>query len=658
MSQRLSAALTLLALCATLMARTYTLASPDGRLTARIDVGTALTYSLWAGCRPLIQPSALALSTDRGLWGSGSHLRRATTTSHNGQIAAWGYKRATVTDCYRGLRLSFREGFSVEWRLYDEGLAYRFVSDQDRELTIRDEVAELRFARDWPVYAAYVKDRGTREEQLHNSFENSYAHTRLTGLDASRLIFSPLVVEADDGLRLCVAESDVENYPGQFWVADGHGPRLTAVSARYPRRTVVGGHRNLEQVVVGREDYLVRARARQRMPWRIVGVAHGDAQLLDNDMVYRLASPSRVADTAWIRPGLAAWDWWCDRRLVGVPFRSGINTQTYKHFIDFAQRYGIPYLLVDGGWSPQAENNLMSVVPEVDLPELVRYGRERGVGLLLLAGQYSFDRDMERVCSHYAAMGIKGFKIDFINRDDAMAVNFHYRAAATAARYHLLIDFHGTYKPTGLNRTYPNVVNFEGVNGQEQVKWNAIRDYDQVTYDVTMPLIRMVAGPVDYTPGAMVNGTRRTYSPGHPMSQGTRAHQLAQYVVFLAPLNMLCDSPSRYDREPECTRFIASVPTVWDETIPLQCQLGQYVAVARRRAGRWYVAALGGWTPRALRLDLTPLHVAGRRAEVWSDGVNADVSADDYRHHTTTVPGDAQVDVHLAPGGGFVMVIG
>ena len=657
MNQRLSAALTLLALCATLMAKSFTLTSPDGRLTARINVDTAITYSLWAGQRPLILPSALALSTDRGLWGSGSHLRRATTTSHNGQIAAWGYKRATVTDCYRGLRLCFREGFSVEWRLYDEGLAYRFVSDQNRELTIRDEVAELRFAHDWPAYAAYVKDRGTREEQLHNSFENSYTHTRLTGLDASRLIFSPLVVEADDGLRLCVAESDVENYPGQFWTADGHGSRLTAVSARYPRSVVVGGHRNLEQVVASREDYLARARARQRMPWRIVSVAHGDAQLLDNDMVYRLASPSRVADATWIRPGLAAWDWWCDRRLVGVPFRSGINTQTYKYFIDFAQRYHIPYLLIDAGWSPLAENNLMSVAPEVDLPELIRYGRERGVDLLLWAGVAAFDRDMEQACRHYAAMGIKGFKIDFINRDDAMAVNFQYRAAATTARYHLLVDFHGTYKPTGLNRTYPNVVNFEGVNGLEQVKWNTIRDYDQVTYDVTMPLIRMVAGPVDYTQGAMVNGTRRTYSPGFPMSQGTRTHQLAQYVVFLSPLNMLCDSPSRYDREPECTRLIASMPTVWDETVSLPCQLGQYVAVARRRAGRWYVAALGGWSPCTLRLDLTPLHVAGHRAEVWSDGPNADTSAEDYQRHTMTVPGDGQVDAHLAPGGGFVMVV-
>ena len=653
------AALMLLTAGTVLMAKDYTVSSPNGQLTAKIAVGKSITYSLQAGDVALVAPSAIAMKTDRGTWGEGSALRRATTSAHKGTIKAFAYKRATVADDYNQLLLQFKDGFALIFRLYDEGMAYRFASTQKRAVTIVDEQAEINFAKDWKAYIPYVRDKGDREDQLHNSFENGYTYTQLSQLKPTQLIFSPLIVEADGGRRLCVAESDVENYPGQFWIGDGKTASIKGVSAPYPSGIKIGGYRKLEQLPTGRENFLVKSRPQQAFPWRIIAYATADGQLLDNDMVYRLASPSRVGDTSWIRPGKVAWDWWNDWGIYKVDFRAGINTQTYKYYIDFASRHGIEYILLDEGWATIRKNDLFSIVPAINMKEIVDYGKEKGVGVILWAGYYPFDKDMERVCKYYSEMGVKGFKVDFINSDDARIVDFHYRAAAMTAKYHLLIDFHGTYKPTGLNRTYPNVVNFEGVNGQEQTKWCTMQEYDQPTYDVTVPFARMFAGPMDYTQGAMINSTPKSYAPSNsrPMSQGTRTHQLAEYIVFLSPLNMLCDSPTHYEQEPECTQFIVGVPTVWDESIALKSEIGQYVAVARRKGNRWYVGALTNWTPRDLTLDLSPLRVGGRKADAFYDGINADRTAEDYRREQITIPQDGQLKVHLAPGGGFAMAV-
>ena len=299
-------------------------------------------------------------------------------------------------------------------------------------------------------------------------------------------------------------------------------------------------------------------------------MTNNDATLAANDMVYRLASPSRVEDTSWIAPGKVAWEWWNHWGINGVDFVTGVNNPTYKAYIDFASKNGIEYVILDEGWAVKYANDLLQVVPEIDLPELVEYASKRGVGLILWAGYNAFNRDIEGICAHYSKMGIKGFKIDFMDRDDQAMVDFHYRVAEATARHKMLVDFHGTYKPTGINRTYPNIINFEGVFGLEQMKWSPT-SVNHVEYDVTMPFIRMLAGPIDYTQGAMRNASKRNYRPvsHEAMSQGTRCHQLAEYVVFFSPLSMLCDSPSQYEREPECLRYIAKIPTTWDETVVL-----------------------------------------------------------------------------------------
>ena len=289
---------------------------------------------------------------------------------------------------------------------------------------------------------------------------------------------------------------------------------------------------------------------------------------------------------------------------------------------------------------------------------LVKYASERNVGLILWAGYWAFDRDMEKVCEHYSKMGIKGFKVDFMDRDDQYMVDFHRRAAETAAKYHMMLDFHGTYKPTGLHRTYPNVVNYEGVHGLEQMKWSAA-SVDQVTYDVTVPYIRMMAGQMDYTQGAMRNATRSNYAPvyNEPMSQGTRCRQLAQYVIFDSPLNMLCDSPSSYMREQECLKFIAEIPTVWDETKGLCGEVGRYIAIARRSGDEWYVGAMTDWSSRELVLDLAFLPEGSYEVEVYRDGTNAHRIARDYKKEIFELPSDHILTVNMAPGGGFAAKI-
>ena len=659
MKKRLVFTLLQLCVCMGLMAKSYTVTSPNGKLKVQVEVGNTLSYQLLMGQSVLVSPSTLSMKTEAGTWGVGSKLKKASATSHKGTIQAFAYKRSVVSDVYNQLRLQFKEGFSVIFRMYDEGMAYRFVSDTQRELKIEEEEVTVNFPQDWTSLVPYVNDAGDREDQLHTSFESKYTRCVISKLKTNRLIFSPLMVEAENGVKLCLAESDVENYPGLFFIGTGKGACIKGVSAPYPKRVKQGGHNKLQLQGKERAPYLVKSRAGQQFPWRIVNVATEDLQLLDNDMVYRLASPNRIGDVSWVKPGKVEWEWWNDWGLYGVDFKAGVNTETYKCYIDFASRNGIEYVILDEGWAVNLKADLFQVVPEIDLKEIIDYGKAKYVGIILWAGYYAFVRDMERVCKHYSEMGVKGFKIDFMDRDDAACVDFEFRAAATTAKYKMLCDLHGTHKPTGLNRTYPNVVNFEGVRGLENNKWGAYPKYDQVQYDVIVPFLRMLAGPMDYTQGAMLNGTRETYRPSNsePMSQGTRTHQLAEYVIFLSPLNMLCDSPMHYDENPECTEFIAKIPTVWEETIPLQSVIGEYVAVARRNGDKWYVGATTSWTARDLTLDLTPLKVAGRKAVAFYDGVNADRFAQDYKKKEIEIPQDGKLTVHLAPGGGFAMQI-
>ena len=637
-------------------AKEYVLTSPDGKLQASVKVEHTISYSLNHGEDALIADSPISMTLSDGVvYGTADKVSKVSRRSVDQMLGTVVYKKDQVRDHFNEMTLKFKE-FSLVFRAYDDGVAYRFISHSKKPFNVVSEQATFAFAQDWNMWVPYVcQNLETLETQFFNSFENRYEYCPISKWNKERLAFLPLMVDGPSGKKIVVAESDLLDYPGMFLYNSAEGSVLEGRYATVPKEVEQGGHNNLQMLVKSREDYIASFDGATSFPWRIVSVSENDAQMADSDLVWKLASAAEDRDWSWVKPGKVAWDWWNDWNLHGVDFRAGINNDTYKYYIDFASKYGIEYVILDEGWAVNKQADLFQVIPEIDLEELVAYGKERNVGLILWAGYWAFDRDMERVCDHYSKMGIKGFKVDFMNRDDQKMVDFYTRTAKLGAKYGLLIDFHGAFKPSGLQRTYPNVINFEGVFGLEQMKWSKA-DVDMVTYDVTMPFIRMFAGPVDYTQGAMRNAVRKNYRPVNtePMSQGTRCRQLAEYVIFESPLNMLCDSPSNYMKESECAEFIAAVPTVWNETRALEGKVGEYVSIARRSGDVWYVGALTDWNKRSLSLDLSFLPEGEYQVEVFRDGINADRAACDYKREIIDLPSDKKLGVSMSNGGGYV----
>lgn len=637
--------------------------SPDGTLKVTVTVADDIRWSVEDDGKRIIAPSQIAMQIGQSeVWGVKPSLRKATVGKIDEVIPSPLYKKSEVDNRCTTLTLTFKGDYAIELRAYDNAAAYRFVSTRKGDYTVKNEVSEWDFAEDNTVYGSYVKfnRKGTGnaiEKQYYNSFENAYFVEPLKKMNPERLMFLPLLVEVDDK-KVCITESDLMSYPGMYLYNSNGDTTLEGNFAPYPDKVTQGGHNMLQGEVQTRKPYIAEVSGPRSFPWRICIVADNDAELLDDDMVFRLSQPNAIGDTSWIKPGKVAWDWWNDWGLYGVDFEPGINNRTYEYYIDFAARNGIEYVILDEGWSVNKKADLMQVIPEIDVKHLCDYAKERGVGIVLWAGYWALNRDMEGVMKHYAEMGVKGFKIDFMDRDDQQMVDFYERAAVTAAKYKLMCDFHGAYKPCGLSRKYPNVVNYEGVNGLEQMKWSTI-ELDQVTYDVMIPFIRMVAGPMDYTQGAMVNAQKASYhaSNSEPMSQGTRCRQLAMYVVFESPFNMLCDSPTNYEKEPVCTEFIAKIPTVWDETEALDGKVGEYCIIARRAGDVWYVGGMTNWDEREVEIDLSFLGEGNYAATEFVDGPNANKLGRDFLKKSIEVKGGSKLKVKMAQGGGFAMKI-
>ena len=637
------------------------LSSPDRKLKSTITVGDKLTYDISCNGQQVLAPSPISATLDNGkVWGDKARLSKVTEKKNDTQIDAPFYRSSCVRDYYNELTLRFKGDYSVVFRAYNDGVAYRFVNHAKKPFCILNEEVDYRFPADVTASVPYVnagKD-GDYNGQFHNSFENVYTTAPISQLNKERLMFLPLVVQATPEVKVCITETDLNNYPGLYLTNAKGSNSLSGIQAPYPKTMKQGGHNNLQMRVQTREEYIAKVDGPRNFPWRVAVVTTRDTQLAASNLSYLLAEPSKLSDTSWIKPGKVAWEWWNDWNLCGVDFKTGVNNATYKAYIDFASQYGIEYVILDEGWAVNLKADLMQVVKEIDLKELVDYAAARNVGIILWAGYYAFERDMENVCRYFSEMGVKGFKVDFMDRDDQLMTDFNHRAAAMCAKYHLILDLHGTHKPAGLNRTYPNVLNFEGVHGLEQMKWRPA-GFDQITYDVMIPFIRQVAGPMDYTQGAMRNATRENYYPSNsePMSQGTRCHQLAMYIVLESPFNMLCDSPSNYMREPESTSFIAQVPTVWDETVVLDGKMGEYIITARRKGDTWFVGGLNNWDARDVEVDLSFLSSGSHKAVLFKDGVNAHRTARDYKREEVSVSSAQPLKVHLAPGGGFTLQI-
>lgn len=637
-----------------------TLLSPDGKLAVNVnaDRNAELSYSVSYNGAEVIFPSAIGLTLYDGTVLAGnakpSKIVRRSVDRESHPIA---YKRSTVRDNFNEMSLVYKT-YKVIFRAYDEGVAYRFVSLYKTPVKVKAEKAEFNFAGDWNVFIPYARhDDAMPGDEFQTSFESLYNHNRISECDPARKAFLPIGVQGD-GVSVVVTESDLVHYPGMFLVNEDGGKGFKGRFAPVPDKIVQDGFEMIEDFVTTRKDYIAEINAGQAMPWRVIGVADNEMVFTQSDLVYNLATPpAEDVDWSWVKPGKAAWEWWHDWAGRGVDFKVGMNTRTYEYYIDFAAAFGLEYMLIDAGWNVHNSANLFAVVPELDLPHVVKYAEERGVGVVLWAGYIPFNRDMEAVCKHYSEMGVKGFKVDFMDRDDQDMVDFFTRAAETTARYHMILDFHGTFKPAGLTRTYPNVLNFEGVYAQENLKWATYDLQPQPEYDCTIPFVRMYAGPIDYNTGAYRNATQWNYRVvyNEPMSYGTRCHQVAEFIVFDAYFQMLVDSPYYYYQEPECTRFIAGIPECWDETIGLKGGMSDSVVMARRSGSDWYIGALCNWDWRMTEIPLDFMEPGLYQVTICQDGVNTHVVASDYfiKTFVTEVKEGDTLNFPMASGGGY-----
>ena len=617
------------------------LESPNGHIEVRVRAAERLSFDVLLSGRPLLSDATLSLRLDGTTLGSKPRLR-ATRTARVDRLVEppVRQKAKTLRERYNELRLELEGGYAVAFRAFDEGVAYRFETTLRKpEVRVDAEEVELRFAGDWSVYLH-------EEESFFSHNERHYKHRPLKELTPGTLASTPAVVDAD-GVKIAIADADIEDYPG-LWLRGNGGAGLAGVFPPYPLEEKLERDRDFK--VVRAAEYIAVTKGTRSYPWRVLGIAEQDKDLLTNAMVYLLASPSRVADTSWIKPGKVAWDWWNANNLHGVDFKAGINTRTYEYFIDFAARHGIEYVILDEGWYKLGD--LLSVVPEMDIERLVAYGKERNVGIIPWVVWKTLDDQFLPAMEQFERWGVKGLKVDFMQRDDQKVMAFYHRVSQEAARRKLLVDFHGAIRPAQLTRTWPNLLTTEGVLGLEQFKWS---DKSHPEHNVTLPFTRMFVGPFDYTPGAMRNASRRSFAAifEQPMSLGTRCQQLAMYVVFESPLQMLADSPSSYEREPESMEFLGPVPTVWDETRVLEARLGDFVLVARRSGRDWWVGAMTDATAREMTLDLGFLPEGRFRMTAYADGPNAQRWASDYRKTSQDVTRASRLNLRLAEGGGF-----
>ena len=619
----------------------FTLRSPDDRIEIQIHVANRLTYDVSLSGKPLLKDSFLSLSIGGKTLGENPQLKSTKKNSVDRVLEpVVRQKSAKIREHYNELRLDFDAGYAVVFRAYPEGVAYRFETSLGGEnVKVFSEDAAFRFASDFSVFYP-------EEESMFSHNERKYLPRPLKDISDKTFATLPAVVDAS-GVKIAVAESDVEEYPG-LWLRGTGDNALAATFEHYPLKEQLEKDRDFK--VAEAADYIAVTNGTRTFPWRVLGIAERDRDLISNSLIWLLEKPSQLSDTSWIKPGKVAWDWWNYNNLYGVDFKAGINTQTYKYYVDFAAKNHLDYIILDEGWYKLG--NVLEVVPEINMEELTAYAKQKNVGIILWVVWKSLADQMQPALDQYAKWGIKGIKVDFMQRNDELLMNFYHHLSAECAKRRMLVDFHGAQRPASLTRTWPNLISTEGVRGMEWSKWSAETD---PPHNVTLPFTRMFLGPMDYTPGAMLNAQLDMFKPimKRPMALGTRCQQLAMYVVYESPLQMLSDSPSNYEREPESLEFLRAVPSTWDETVPLDGKLAEYVVVARRSGKDWYVGAMTSWTPRDIEIDLSFLPAGNFSMDAYQDGINADRMASDYKKTTSQVTKSTKLKVHLAPGGGY-----
>jgi len=648
LSYKLVFSLLLMSFCTFAMAKekTYRLNSPDKTTELLVQVSEKIHFSVKQDGCEIVSSSEIAMTLENQVLGQSPVVKSIEKNTINETITpVIKIKEAHIANSCNELIINFDKDYSLHFRAYNEGVAYRFETRKGGEISVLSETAKYSFPENYMCWWG-------REKSFQSHNQVYYDYTSVQKLSKDDLASLPLILNPANGPKIVIIETDIIDYPG-LWLNGGEGLVLNGTAAQCVQSFDELSDRNLP--IKKREPYISKTTGMRTFPWRIFAIARNDAELITNQLTYILASENRIEDTSWIQPGKVAWDWWNANNVYGVDFRAGFNTDTYKYYIDFAAEYGIENIIIDEGWYELGD--ITKLVPDFDMEELSAYGKEKGVGIILWCVWKTLDDQLEEAFTLFQKWGVKGIKVDFMKRDDQWMVNYFHRIASKAADYRLMVDFHGSYKPGGIRRMYPNVMTREGVNGGEQFKWSMRQTPE---HDLILPFGRMLAGPMDYTPGAMANAQDKDFEPifDTPMSMGTRCHQLAMFVIYESPIQMLCDSPTRYYHEPECMKFLSDVPTVWDETKVLSAKVSDYVLLARCNGKNWYVGGMSDWDEREMQLDLSFLP-AGQKytMTLYTDGINADRDGNDFKMQTLTVDNTFSKAIQLKAGGGIAAML-
>ena len=627
------------------------LKSPDNNLSIEINTKDSLSWKLTKGKETLLSHAVAGIDIENKTYvGFNEHVKSINRSSKNELIhPVVAIRQASIRDVYNELKISFKSGHAIVFRAYDNGVAYRWITRFKDTINIKNEIVDYQFPDNNRVFWGVEENK-----QFLSHFELLFRDTTLASFSNEQHCGLPLYMSSALGTKMLLTEADLLDYSNLFFFGTG-GNKITSAFPKVILKESLVRDRGTK--IEENADYIARTNGSRDFPWRLMMVANEDKELLENNLVYQLASPNILKETNWIIPGKAAWDWWNDNNIYGVDFRSGINNQTYKYYIDFAARFGLEYIILDEGWS-KSTWDITHPRESINVPELVAYGKTKHVGVILWTLWQPMDKDMDNVLTTYEKWGVKGIKVDFMARADQYMVNFYERLSANAANHRLLVDLHGAYKPVGLNRRYPNILSYEGVRGLENYKWS---DNEATPpHEVTLPFTRMVLGAMDFTPGAMRNATKKDFHADFdaPMSQGTRAHQVAMYAVYESPLQMLADNPSNYLQDTACTRYIATFPSTWDTTVAIGGKIREYVAVARKKGNQWFIGAMTDWSARDLTLHLDFLEEGKRyKARIFADGINADRFAEDYRISDAAYIKGQQISVHMQAGGGWAAIL-
>lgn len=631
----------------------YIVSSPDHKIQVKVSDGKELSWSVNFNNETILKPSRIAMTVKEsndvfGINVSAQKVSRRSVNEAFEVIAPTKFRK--MQDNFNEMTLTFKGGYAVTFRVYNNGAAYRFeTAVPSQKMHIENETVEFNLGGN---YSTYWPKESSPNFITH--CEGHFDYISVSDIPNQKYAYLPIYLSSASGTKMVIMEADLFDYPNLFL----SGTATQKLNGVFPpvileKKIKEGSDRN-EEIVLN-ADYIAKTEGKRNFPWRLLIIGPDDKSLLENNLVYQLSTPGVAGDKSWIKPGRISWDWWSTLNIYDVDFEAGVNTRTYKYFIDFAAKYGLEYILLDEGWSAGTWN-IREPNKDVDVQELVRYGKTKNVGLVLWALWNPLHEDLEGILDLYKQWGIKGVKIDFMQRNDQEMVNFYENVGKAAFDRQLLVDFHGSFKPSGLHRKYPNVMTYEGVYGLEHNK--SSHDISP-NHDLILPFTRMVAGPMDYTPGATVNATENDFHMNfiHPMSQGTRAHQGALFIAFESPLQMFADSPSNYYKTSDFTSFIAQIPTVWDETKAIEAEAGKYLTIARRSGNKWFIASLTNWDQRELSVNLNFIGEGKYKAEILKDGVNANRYGSDFKIETKYVSGGQTLDINMAKGGGWAAIL-